>query len=467
MVFGGEEMSVTEPRPTPAAQPSDGGTGLSDADGTGLAGDGATDGGTGLAGADGADGPGGPEVARPADSPSAAAGRGPSTRRTAVPARTHGKGPVFLAAAATAGWAALVSFLPLLVLVALAWLVDGQGNSSVRAALRFAGAGWLLGHGVPVGTRSGPFALAPLGLTALIVWRLVRAGAHTARAVGGDRRAALAGALGVAVGYGLLAALVAVLVSTAEMRLSAPRAFAYAGLLALVSAVTGAVRETGMGRHIAGQFPPHVRYGLRSGVMAACALLAAGALVAGAAVAWHADDAAETMRGYQAGAAGDAGITLICLIYAPTLAVWAVSYLAGPGFAVGTGTAVGVAGVRLGPVPAIPVLAGLPSHAAPAGGTLLLAVPLLIGAGLGVLAARRQAGTGLRPLLLSTVLTGVFAGVLLAVAGMVASGSLGSGRLATLGPSWWQLGLAVTGLIGVAASIGASIARVAGVRPQS
>ncbi len=448
---------MTEPRPTPAEPPSDGRTELSAQ--VAVPPDAAAD-------ADAGTDAGPPGGAEPSGTGRTDRVPPPGDARTPAPARTNGKGPVFLASAATAGWAALVSFLPLLVLVALAWLVDGAGNSSVRAALRFAGAGWLLGHGVPVGTRSGPFGLAPLGLTVLIVWRLVRAGAHTARAVGGDRRAALAGALGVAVGYGLLATLVSVLVSTDEMRLSPLRTFLATGLLALVSAVTGAVRETGMGRHIAGQFSPAVRYGLRSGVMAVCALLAAGALVAGAALAWHADDAAETMRGYQAGAAGDAGITLICLIYAPTLAVWAVSYLAGPGFAVGTGTAVGVAGVRLGPVPAVPVLAGLPSHAAPALGTLLLAVPLLIGAALGVLAARRQAGTGWRPLLLCTVLTGVTAGVLLAVAGMLASGSLGAGRLATLGPSWWQLGLATMGLVGVAGTIGAAIARVAGVRPR-
>lgn len=369
---------------------------------------------------------------------------------------------VFVAAAATAGWAALVSFVPLLVLVVLGWLVDGRGASSAVTALRFAGAGWLAGHAVPVGTVAGPFALTPLALTVLIVWRLVRAGAHTARAVGGDRRTALSGALGVAVGYGVLAAIVALLVSTKGIVVSPLRAFLTAGLIALVAAVAGAVRENGMAAHVAGQLSPAVRAGLRGGTFAALALLALGALAAGASLAWHADSAADTLRAYQAGPVGDIGITLLCLVYAPTVSVWALSYLAGPGFAVGVGTSVGIADVHLGPLPAVPVLAALPTGAAPAAGALLLGLPLLVGVGTGWLAARRDTGAGLTPLLLATALSGGVAGALTAVAGVLSAGSLGGGRLAVIGPVWWQLGLAVAGLIGVGAMVAGVVARTFG-----
>ncbi|WP_157035147.1 DUF6350 family protein [Actinocatenispora sera] len=393
------------------------------------------------------------------DSPPAPA---PATRTDAAPL---GRASLLVAAAATAGWAALVSFVPLLVLVLLGWLLAG-GAGAATSALRVAGAAWLLGNGVPIHTPIGPYGLVPLALTAFVAWRLVRAGGNTARALG-DRRAALLGAVGVAVGYGLLAALLALLVSGPDVSVSAPRAFVTAGGLALVCAVSGAAHRSGMLRHIAGQLSPAVRAGLRSGGFAAVTLLGLGAFTAGGSLAWHADRAADTFRAYQAGPVGDIGLALLCLLYAPTVSVWAVAYLSGPGFAFGAHTAVGIGGVHLGPVPAIPLLAGLPTDAAPAAGALLLGLPLLVGVATGWLVARRDTGPGLTPLVFATALSGAVAGALFAVAGALSAGSLGGGQLATIGPSWWQLGLAVAGLDGVAAMAAGLTARtIARVRPH-
>jgi hypothetical protein len=401
--------------------------------------------------------PGTPE---PEPVPRAAAPAGKRPTATATP------GSLLLAAGVTAGWAAVVSFVPVLVLVLLAWLAAGRGTGSAVLAMRVAAAGWLLGNGVPVGTAGGPVGLVPLVLTALAAWRLIRAGEYTARAVGHQRRVALPGALAVAVGYGLLAALVALLVSGPGLEIGPVRAGLTAGGLALLCAVIGAVRETGMARHIWRQLSPAVRYGLRGGVFATFGLLAAGALAAGAAVAVNAPEAADVMRSYHGGVLGALGLTLLCAVYAPTVAVWAVSYLVGPGFAVGTGTGVGIASVQLGPLPAVPVLAGLPAASGPSVlGSLLLAVPAAIGALTGILIARRQLGAGLRPVLAATGLTGVVAGVLTAVAGMLAGGPLGDGRLSEIGPSWWLLGLAVAALIGVPAAVAAAAARGLAVTP--
>ncbi|WP_203963898.1 DUF6350 family protein [Actinocatenispora thailandica] len=399
-----------------------------------------------------------PSTAPAEDSP-------PAPATTTPDAAPLGRASVFVAAAATAGWAALVSFVPLLVLVLLGWLVAG-GAGAATSALRVAGAAWLLGNGVPIHTPIGPYGLVPLALTAFIGWRLVRAGGNTARALG-DRRAALLGAVGVAVGYGLLAALLALLVSGPEVSVPVPRAFLTAGGFALVCAVVGVAHRSGMLRHIGGQLSPAVRLGLRSGAFAAVTLLGLGAFTAGGSLAWHADRAADTFRAYQAGPVGDIGLTLLCLLYAPTVSVWAVAYLSGPGFAFGAHTAVGIGGVHLGPVPAIPLLAALPTSAAPATGALLLGLPLLVGVATGWLAARRDTGPGLTPLLLATALSGAVAGALFAVAGALSAGSLGGGRLATIGPSWWQLGLAVAGLIGLAAMAAGLTARtIARVRPR-
>jgi len=366
---------------------------------------------------------------------------------------------VFVASGVTAVWAAVVSFVPMLALVVLAWLVGGQGSGNALSALRFAGAGWLLAHAVPVGTSSGPVSITPLALTALVVWRLVKAGRHTARAVGGNRQAALSGALGIAVGYGVIAALAALLVSGSDVHFSALRALWTAGLIALVSAAAGGIYESGMGAHVAGQLSPPVRAGLRGGVVAVLGLLALGSLTVGAALAVRASEAADALSVYQAGAIGDIGLSLLCLAYAPNLAVWAVAYLAGPGFAVGTDTSVGIAYVHLGPVPAIPVLAGLPTHALPQAGTLLLAVPLVLGGVIGLLLAYWCDG-GVVAMAGASAVAGVCCGALTTVLGMLSGGSLGAGRLATIGPVAWQLGATAAVLItlgALASSLGARV----------
>src|SRR5690242_8977158 len=84
--------------------------------------------------------------------------------------------PIALAALTTAAWAAIVGIAPVLVLVVVAWMADPAGTASAVDAVRVALAGWLLAHGVPL--RSGPLTLglAPLGLSAVVAWQLVRAG---------------------------------------------------------------------------------------------------------------------------------------------------------------------------------------------------------------------------------------------------------------------------------------------------
>ncbi len=70
--------------------------------------------------------------------------------------------------------------------VALAlWLFQlSEDAGSLLDAARAGAAGWLLGHGVPLVMATGPLGLAPLAVTVLAVWRLVRAGVHASRAIG-------------------------------------------------------------------------------------------------------------------------------------------------------------------------------------------------------------------------------------------------------------------------------------------
>ncbi len=154
-------------------------------------------------------------------------------------------------------------------------------------------------------------------------------------------------------------------------------------------------------------------------------------------------DAADMIGAYRTGVAGQAGITLVSLAYAPNAGVWSASYLLGPGFAVGTDTAVRTSEVSVGALPAVPLLAGLPRGPVDGLGAALLAVPVLAGMAAGWLLARRLLrlaadGTG------RAALAGAarrrrrspdrWPALLLGLVAAASGGPLGGGRLAEVGP---------------------------------
>ncbi|MFU8851647.1 DUF6350 family protein [Micromonospora sp. SL1-18] len=421
--------------------------------------------------------------------PAGVAADGRPIGRTRVPAprsgeAPRGRAPLPVAAGVAAAWAALTSWLPVALVLGLAQLSEDAG--SLPGALRAGLAGWLLGHGVPLQTSAGPLGLAPLALTALAVWRLTRAGVHASRAIGarGGRspRQALTVAVAVGIGYALLGALAAVAVSAGGPRVSPVRAGLTFALLGTLAALVGAVRTTGVWVLLARRSAPPLRDGVRTGLVAGLLLLGTGAGAAGLAVATGGGDAADLIGAYRTGVAGQAGITLVSLAYAPNASVWSASYLLGPGFAVGTDTAVRTSEVSVGALPAVPLLAGLPRGPMDGLGAGLLAVPVLAGMAAGWLLARRLArsaaggraaaptrrsdraeaasAVGWPALLVPAALAGPVAGVLLGVAAAISGGPLGGGRLAEIGPVWWQVAGVATAVVAVSALLGAAATRL-------
>ncbi|MGC4803678.1 DUF6350 family protein [Micromonospora sp. DT233] len=381
----------------------------------------------------------------------------------------RGRAPLAVAAGVAATWAALTSYLPVALVLGLAQLSEDAG--SVTGALRAGLAGWLLGHGVPLDTDAGPFGLVPLALTVLAVWRLTRAGVHTSRAIGarGGRspRQALTAAGAVGIGYALLGALAAVLAGIGGSAISPIRAGVTFAVLGALAALVGAARTTGVAGLLVHRAPAALRDGVRTGLVAALLLLGAGAGAAGLAIATGGGDAADMIGAYRTGVAGQAGITLLSLAYAPNATIWSTSYLLGPGFAVGTDTAVRTSEVSVGALPAVPLLAGLPSGPVDGLGAGLLAVPVLAAMAAGWLLARRllrlaardRAEVAWPALLLPAALAGPVAGGLLGALAAASGGPLGGGRLAELGPVPWQVAGVATAVIGVGAVLGAAATR--------
>jgi len=210
------------------------------------------------------------------------------------------------------------------------------------------------------------------------------------------------------------------------------------------------------------RLPAHLlevaRLGLRGGAAAAAGVIAVGAVAVAALLLTHYADLIALYESAHAGVLGGISLTIAQIAFLPNLVVWAASWLVGPGFAIGTGSAVSPLGTSLGPLPAIPVLGGLPTGDL-AFGFLGLAVPVLVGffAGLAirprVLGEIGAASRG-RWFPLAGVGVGIAGGVVLGLLAWASAGAAGPGRLVDVGPSPWLVGLFAALEIGIAAIVG-------------
>ena len=202
------------------------------------------------------------------------------------------------------------------------------------------------------------------------------------------------------------------------------------------------------------------------GAVGALAVLAGtGALLVAVSLVTHATGFRLASDELSPGLVGSALLLLASLAYLPNAVVWAMAYVIGPGFAFGAGTVLAPTGSVLGPVPLFPMLAALPAaqpgpHAAGPGAASLavLAVPYLAGAFGGLLTVRTAPSPTIEAAPLWGLACGAAAGCVTGALAVFSGGPLGTGRLAVVGPSGWQVALVATLEIGISAAIVAGIA---------
>jgi hypothetical protein len=155
-----------------------------------------------------------------------------------------------------------------------------------------------------------------------------------------------------------------------------------------------------------------------------------------------------------AGLVGGALLLLLQVCLLPNAAVFAGAFAAGPGFTLGTGTAVAPGGVRLGPLPAIPMLAAVPHDVSAGWLQLLVVVPVGAGVVAGVVVVRSRPATGLARAAVLGTLAGLCGAVAFASLCELASGAIGPGRMGDVGPAV----VATLVVCAVAGSLGGSVA---------
>ena len=365
--------------------------------------------------------------------------------------------PLLVAGVNAAAHVAALGLLTVTVIVLVGWATAADSGASAGEAVRSAVQVWLVGHGGALAIPGGRFALTPLGLTALPALLLYLAATRAARSAAvTTMRAAVSLTAVLAGSYAVLSALLALVARTDEVRPLPVSAFLAASALAIAAGGAGVVHASGTWPALRRRAPAPLELAVSGGLAGLAVLLTGGALLAAASLAAHHDAAVAIMRGLDAGALG--GLLLFCagLLYVPSAVVWAASFAAGPGFALGAGTSATPWDTQLAAAPAFPLLAALPGGDGSAT-YLVLVVPAAAGVLAGLVAGR--ADRGLRAPELRTwrrasavgLGTGAVAGLGFAVLTAAAAGAAGPGRLGHAGPPWWS-GFVVAVEIGAVAA---------------
>lgn len=386
---------------------------------------------------------------------------------------------VALLAAFDAAIAAAVGLAVLLAPLTLLWTLAFGATADWGALWPLTGTLWAFGHGAPLDVTIADAVLVAVGVPAeaarftvsvtplaLLVFTALfaaRSGGRAARA-----GAWITGVLSGTVAFAAIAAVVALSSRLAGVETPLPLALLLPPAVYLCGAVAGAVRtawEDGDGGLLDmihdvtdawGDWTPVPAAIVRGAAFALVAIMGAGALGVAVATLLRGGEVVALFQAARVDGLGASMLALAQLVYLPTLVVWAAAWIAGPGFAVGAGTAVSPAGTSLGVVPGLPVFGLLPENAS---FWTLIVVLLPVGAGAVAGWAVRSRlvweGTPLGILPRAAIAVGIAAvsAGMAALAAVLTSGSIGPGRLADVGPSAGPFALALGGEVLIGAAI--------------
>lgn len=394
-------------------------------------------------------------------------------------------GPLRLSAAMSGVSAALVSLLVIVLPVLLAWVASPKSTVSWTQALSMGSCVWLLANGAQLSAGSATISLTPLLLAALSVLVATVAARQMLMQLDDGRPSRLqkCGGLrrdvadaGVAFVFAYAAMGLVVTLATAGDPLSASLWGAVAGtavvgvvsvLIALTMEFRGQVGAVapGLATVLKNRVPIHLRRAVRPGLWGAFAVFGAGAALTLVMVVTH---LGRISRLYDALGPDPVGVVVISLgqlMVLPNVALWAASWMAGPGFGLGEGTAITWSQSNPGLLPLIPGLGAVPAPGQlPAGLWLSVLVPVAAGSLVGWRALRAVAR--LSSWRVKATVAGAacaVASLLLTLASVLAGGSLGAARLSGVGAPSLLFGAAVLAelLLGAAVVVGLSHLRAA------
>ncbi len=401
-------------------------------------------------------------------------GQAMSTSTAARPSRPDVRSPrrALLPVSVLGGLAAALS--PLVVLMAVGvvgWFVSDAGvHGTPRGGMRAGALAWLAAHGSGFEINGASITVIPLGLTLACAWTLGRVGHRVGVAVAGhgpdadrigdgERDLTVPSAVGAFFGAYLVAALlVATLAGAGEVGADRARLVVACALLCAVVAAPAIAVGSGRAAIWAAVLPVPVRMGAQVAYAVVRAFALLGIAVFAVSLALHLDDAATVLAKLHT-TAGEATLySVISAAFVPNAALLTGAYLLGPGFEIGAGNVVTLAGVSLGPLPLFPLVAALPgAGAGQVWGTLLLGLPAVVAALATVRTLRRGPVLRWDHSLLAATGGGLVAALAVTVLTSFAGGSAGPGRMRTIGAPTSEVLVHALTALGVGALLGALV----------
>lgn len=394
-------------------------------------------------------------------------------------------GPLRWRSAVAGGSAALMSMLTIALPALLAWVASAESTVDWTRALSIGSCAWLLANGAHL--RAGPatISLMPLLLTVIvlvvatiaarrIVVQLDAGRPRRFKGWGGLRRDVADAGLAFVSSYAAVGLVVALATSGQPLRASvwgSVLGTAVVGAVSMLAALALEFRcEIGsvapdLTAALEARLPILVRRAVRPGLWGAFAIFGAGLALALAVVVMHLDRIGRLLDALGADPVGMSVLSVGQVMVLPNVALWAASWIAGPGFGFGAGSSITWSYSNPGLLPLIPGLGALPDPGPlPAGLWLSVLVPVAAGGVVGWRALREVARLSAWQVKARTAASAcVFAALVLTSASALAGGSLGAVRLGWVGAPSLVFGVAVLGelLVGAAVVVGLSHLRAA------
>ena len=411
--------------------------------------------------------------------------RKPTANMTQRPSSTLAGGPLRWRSAVAGGSAALLSMSTISVPFVLAWVASSQSTVEWTQALSVGSSAWLLANGAHLSSGPAAISLMPWLLTAIplaiatvaarrVVMQLDDDRPDRFKGFAGIRRDVADAGLAFAAAYSAVGLAISLVTARQPLHASVLGSFLGTAVVGLVSILFALALEfrgdlgslaPGLTAAMEARRSILLRRAIRPGLWGAFSIFAAGLALALVQIVMHLD---RIGRLYDTLGADPVGVGVLSLgqaTFLPNVALWAASWMAGPGFGFGDGSVITWFSSNPGLLPLIPGLGALPDPGPlPPAMWLSFLVPVAAGGLVGWQALREVARLSALQVKARTAgVACVVAALALTLASELAGGSLGAVRLGWIGAPSLEFGVAVLCelLVGATLVVGLSHLRAA------
>jgi len=370
--------------------------------------------------------------------------------------------PPLIAGAIAAGVAVVIGYILTLGFIMAAWLFAAHGSESTVQVLRAAGIAWQVMHLVPLVIGTTTIGVLPWGflvVPVLILWKATQWALKSSQPKTAIDFIRIA--ISISLIYSGLAGLIGLICSTNDLYTGITSSILHTLFVALAVTSVCIITYAPSRTILTDAMPKLIVDGIRPAVISFGLLFIAGSLLTSVALIlnWAQVRAVTTLMA--PGFIDGFFMTLLGIGYLPTVNVWAMSYLLGPGIMLGGGV-VNPENASPGALPAFPLLSILPSESAALAAYFVL-VPILIGIAIYFLIPRKRwsaQGDSIaialsfvvrwREVVTLLVSVGLLS-ILVWITAAASSGSLGIGYLKFVGPVPTEVAAAAIAVCGLSA----------------